>query len=68
MAAVLMLQEYNVGTAIAIIAYGGATLVVGTQHLRLNLRVGSFYQFIGKLSIQPNNEENMITFGAFTEK
>ncbi|MFS7926841.1 hypothetical protein Hanom_Chr04g00301861 [Helianthus anomalus] len=50
------LQEYNVETAIAIIADGGATLAVDTQHLRLNLRVGSLYQFIGELSIQPDNE------------
>ncbi|KAJ0482484.1 hypothetical protein HanIR_Chr13g0654431 [Helianthus annuus] len=50
------LQEYNVETAIAVIADGGATLAVDTQHLRLNLRVGSLYQFIGELSIQPHNE------------
>ncbi|KAJ9536958.1 hypothetical protein OSB04_029691 [Centaurea solstitialis] len=50
------LQEYNVETAIAVIADGGATLLVDTQHLRLNLREGSIYQFIGELSIQPNNE------------
>ncbi|KAM0070112.1 hypothetical protein Hdeb2414_s0001g00009511 [Helianthus debilis subsp. tardiflorus] len=50
------LQEYNVETAVAVIADGGATLAVDTQHLRLNLRVGSLYQFIGELSIQPDNE------------
>ncbi|CAH1453378.1 CST complex subunit TEN1 isoform X2 [Lactuca sativa] len=50
------LQEHNVESAIAIIADGGVTLAVDTQHLRLNLRVGSLYQFIGELSIQPNNE------------
>ncbi|KAI3690085.1 hypothetical protein L2E82_48060 [Cichorium intybus] len=50
------LQEYNVETAIAVIADGGATLAIDTQHLRLNLRVGSLYQFIGELSIQPNND------------
>ncbi|KVH91695.1 CST complex subunit TEN1 [Cynara cardunculus var. scolymus] len=50
------LQEYNVETAIAVIADGGATLAVDTQHLRLNLRMGSIYQFIGELSIQPSNE------------
>lgn len=50
------LQEYNVETAIAIVADGGATLAIDTQHLRLNLRVGSLYQFIGELSIQPNND------------
>ncbi|CAI9290900.1 unnamed protein product [Lactuca saligna] len=50
------LQEHDVESAIAIIADGGVTLAVDTQHLRLNLRVGSLYQFIGELSIQPNNE------------
>ncbi|PWA86932.1 hypothetical protein CTI12_AA135750 [Artemisia annua] len=50
------LEVYNVETAIAVIADGGATLAVDTQHLRINLRVGSLYQFIGELSIQPNNE------------
>ncbi|KAI3768091.1 hypothetical protein L2E82_18523 [Cichorium intybus] len=53
---VARLQEYNVETAIAIVADGGATLAIDTQHLRLNLRVGSLYQFIGELSIQPNND------------
>ncbi|GJZ62197.1 CST complex subunit TEN1 [Tanacetum coccineum] len=50
------LEVYNVETAIAVIADGGATLAVDTQHLRINLRAGSLYQFIGELSIQPNNE------------
>nr|GFB68790.1 CST complex subunit TEN1 [Tanacetum cinerariifolium] len=50
------LEVYNVETAIAVIADGGATLAVDTKHLRINLRVGSLYQFIGELSIQPNNE------------
>ncbi|KAJ9561785.1 hypothetical protein OSB04_006945 [Centaurea solstitialis] len=35
----LLLQEYNVGTTIVVIADGGATLAVDTQHLRLNLRM-----------------------------
>ncbi|KAD6453657.1 hypothetical protein E3N88_08363 [Mikania micrantha] len=52
------LQEYNVETAIAVIADGGATLAVDTRHLRLDLRVGSLYQFIGELSIQPTNENS----------
>lgn len=55
------LQEHNVESAIAIIADGGVTLAVDTQHLRLNLRVGSLYQFIGELSIQPNNEVHKLT-------
>ncbi|KAL7596437.1 hypothetical protein Lser_V15G30084 [Lactuca serriola] len=57
------LQEHNVESAIAIIADGGVTLAVDTQHLRLNLRVGSLYQFIGELSIQPNNEIHNIYWG-----
>ncbi|GLT68683.1 hypothetical protein SLA2020_408920 [Shorea laevis] len=51
------LQEYTVETAIAVIADGGATLRIDTQHLRdLSFRVGSIYQFIGELHIQPDNE------------
>ncbi|WCJ24835.1 CST complex subunit TEN1 [Euphorbia peplus] len=51
------LEEYNVETAIAIIADGNATLKIGTQHLRnLSFRIGSVYQFIGELVIQPENE------------
>ncbi|KAM7488121.1 hypothetical protein LguiB_025605 [Lonicera macranthoides] len=51
------LQDYNVETAIATIVDGSASLKIDTQHLSLNLRVGSFYQFIGELHIQqPNNE------------
>nr|XP_043630652.1 CST complex subunit TEN1 [Erigeron canadensis] len=50
------LQKYSVETAIAIIADGSATLAVDTQHLRLDLHVGSLYQFIGELWIQPSNE------------
>ncbi|PPR99444.1 hypothetical protein GOBAR_AA21230 [Gossypium barbadense] len=51
------LQEYSVETAIAVIADQGATLKVDTQHLReLSFRIGSIFQFIGELNIQPNNE------------
>ncbi|KAK8329304.1 hypothetical protein V6Z12_A11G310400 [Gossypium hirsutum] len=51
------LQEYSVETAIAVIADQGATLKVDTQHLReLSFRIGSKFQFIGELNIQPNNE------------
>ncbi|MBA0803842.1 hypothetical protein Gohar_014010 [Gossypium harknessii] len=53
----IMLQEYSVETAIAVIADQGATLKVDTQHLReLSFRIGSIFQFIGELNIQPNNE------------
>ncbi|XVF41825.1 hypothetical protein PTKIN_Ptkin01aG0311500 [Pterospermum kingtungense] len=51
------LQEYSVETAIAVIADQSATLKIDTQHLReLSFRVGSIFQFIGELHIQPNNE------------
>lgn len=51
------LQEYSVETAIAIIADGSAVLKIDSQHLRdLSFRVGSIYQFIGELHIQPDNE------------
>ncbi|KAK9292279.1 hypothetical protein L1049_020243 [Liquidambar formosana] len=51
------LQEYSVETAIAIVIDGSANLKIDTQHLRdLNFRVGSIYQFIGELFIQPDNE------------
>ncbi|KAJ4835366.1 hypothetical protein Tsubulata_021299 [Turnera subulata] len=51
------LQEYTVETAIAIIADGNAILPVDTQHLRdLSFRIGSIYQFIGELLIQPGDK------------
>ncbi|KAF8401419.1 hypothetical protein HHK36_012358 [Tetracentron sinense] len=54
------LQEYSVETAIAIISDGSARLKINTEHLRdLNFRVGSIYQFIGELVIEPNNETMM---------
>ncbi|KAE8675419.1 topless-related protein 3-like [Hibiscus syriacus] len=50
------LQEYSVETAMAVIADLGATLKIDTQHLReLGFRIGSIFQFIGELHIQPNN-------------
>ncbi|KAF4359289.1 hypothetical protein F8388_009946 [Cannabis sativa] len=52
-----MLQEYSVETAIAMVVDGSAKLKINTEHLRnLSLRIGSFYQFIGELLIQPDNE------------
>ncbi|KAL3648652.1 hypothetical protein CASFOL_005055 [Castilleja foliolosa] len=51
-----MLQDYNLETAIALIVDAGANLKVDTQHLKLNLRPGSIYQFIGELHIEPTNE------------
>ncbi|KAF4392440.1 hypothetical protein G4B88_005399 [Cannabis sativa] len=51
------LQEYSVETAIAMVVDGSAKLKINTEHLRnLSLRIGSFYQFIGELLIQPDNE------------
>ncbi|KAF7145831.1 hypothetical protein RHSIM_Rhsim04G0227800 [Rhododendron simsii] len=50
------LQEYSVENAVALIIDGNGTLKIDTQHLNLNLRLGSIYQFIGELLIQPNNE------------
>ncbi|XP_061971428.1 CST complex subunit TEN1 [Populus nigra] len=51
------LQEYTVETAIAVVADGNATLKIDTQHLRdISFRIGSTYQFIGELLIQPDSE------------
>ncbi|XP_021692746.2 CST complex subunit TEN1 isoform X2 [Hevea brasiliensis] len=51
------LQEYTVETAIAIVVDGNAILKIDTQHLRdLSFRIGSVYQFIGELLIQPDDE------------
>ncbi|ESQ29739.1 hypothetical protein EUTSA_v10023757mg [Eutrema salsugineum] len=52
-----MLRGYSVETAIGVIEDGGKSLKINAQHLRdLSLRVGSIYQFIGEIHIQPNNE------------
>lgn len=50
------LQEYDIETAIASIVEGNASLKIDTQHLKVNLRIGSLYQFIGELLIGPSNE------------
>ncbi|KZV34964.1 hypothetical protein F511_04938 [Dorcoceras hygrometricum] len=50
------LQEYTLETAVAVIIDGDASLKVDTQHLKLDLRPGSLYQFIGELDIEPTNE------------
>ncbi|KAL9393044.1 hypothetical protein Peur_012329 [Populus x canadensis] len=51
------LQEHTVETAIAVVADGNATLKIDTQHLRdISFRIGSTYQFIGELLIQPDSE------------
>ncbi|KAF2314790.1 hypothetical protein GH714_033583 [Hevea brasiliensis] len=47
----------TVETAIAIVVDGNAILKIDTQHLRdLSFRIGSVYQFIGELLIQPDDE------------
>ncbi|GLJ44329.1 hypothetical protein SUGI_0928200 [Cryptomeria japonica] len=49
------LQEFSVETAVAVIADEGATFRIDTQNLRdINFRIGSLYQFIGELFIQPD--------------
>ncbi|XP_027115974.1 CST complex subunit TEN1 [Coffea arabica] len=50
------LQEYDIETAIASIVEGNASLKIDTQHLKVNLRIGSLYQFIGELLIDPSNQ------------
>ncbi|KAK2631442.1 hypothetical protein EUGRSUZ_H03265 [Eucalyptus grandis] len=53
----LRLQEYSVETTIAMIVDGDASLKIDTQHLRdHSFHIGSIYQFIDELSIQPDNE------------
>ncbi|CAL5395735.1 unnamed protein product [Camellia sinensis] len=50
------LQDYSVETTLVVIIDGNASLKIDTQHLNVNLQVGSIYQFIGELIIQPTNE------------
>ncbi|KAG7588529.1 hypothetical protein ISN44_As07g008590 [Arabidopsis suecica] len=52
-----MLSGYSVETAIGVIEDGSKSLKINTQNLRdVSFRVGSIYQFIGELHIEPNNE------------
>ncbi|KAF8106776.1 hypothetical protein N665_0133s0015 [Sinapis alba] len=52
-----LLKGYSVETAIGVIEDGEKSLKINTQHLRdVSFRVGSIYQFIGELHIEPNNE------------
>ncbi|XP_071940274.1 CST complex subunit TEN1 isoform X3 [Coffea arabica] len=55
------LQEYDIETAIASIVEGNASLKIDTQHLKVNLRIGSLYQFIGELLIDPSNQGSFCT-------
>ncbi|KAH1195866.1 CST complex subunit TEN1 [Glycine max] len=51
------LHEYSIETGLATIIDGDDILKVSTKHLRdLTFQVGSVYQFIGELLIQPDNE------------
>ncbi|WMV09893.1 hypothetical protein MTR67_003278, partial [Solanum verrucosum] len=50
------LQDYDVETAVAVIVDRNASLKVDTQHLNINLRIGSIFQFIGELLLEPDNE------------
>ncbi|KAK7284401.1 hypothetical protein RJT34_19146 [Clitoria ternatea] len=51
------LNEYSLETGVATIIDGNDILKVSTEHLRdLTFQVGSVYQFIGELLIQPDNE------------
>lgn len=53
------LEEYSVETAIAMVVDGDAKLKINTEHLReISFRIGSTYQFIGELLIQPDNQVN----------
>lgn len=56
------LSGYSVETAIGVIEDGGKSLKINTQNLRdISFRVGSIYQFIGELHIEPNNEVSCFT-------
>ncbi|KAL2922975.1 CST complex subunit TEN1 [Bienertia sinuspersici] len=50
------LLDYAVVTAVAVIADGSATLMIDTQHLKMNFRVGSIYQFIGELFLESDRQ------------
>lgn len=51
------LQEYSSETGLAIVIDGNDILKVNAEHLTdLTFQVGSVYQFIGELLIQPDNE------------
>lgn len=51
------LRGYSIETALGVIEDGGKSLKINTHNLRdVSFRVGSIYQFIGELHIQPNNE------------
>ncbi|KAF3597781.1 hypothetical protein DY000_02020435 [Brassica cretica] len=55
-----LLKGYSVETAIGVIEDGEKSLKINTQHLRdVSFRVGSVYQFLGELHIEPNNERTV---------
>ncbi|CAI9119040.1 OLC1v1020695C1 [Oldenlandia corymbosa var. corymbosa] len=54
------LQEYDLETAIASLVEANSSLKIDTQHLKVNLRVGSLYQFIGELLVNSDNNEAIL--------
>ncbi|RAL54278.1 unnamed protein product [Cuscuta campestris] len=50
------LQDYDVESASAIVVDDNASLKIDTQHLNVNIRPGSIYQFIGELHFGSGNE------------
>ncbi|KAK2419052.1 CST complex subunit TEN1 [Trifolium repens] len=51
------LQEYSLETGLATVNYGSDILKVSIEQLKdLKFQVGSVYQFIGELLIQPDNK------------
>ncbi|CAI9119041.1 OLC1v1020695C2 [Oldenlandia corymbosa var. corymbosa] len=57
---VCRLQEYDLETAIASLVEANSSLKIDTQHLKVNLRVGSLYQFIGELLVNSDNNEAIL--------
>ncbi|KAL1188082.1 CST complex subunit TEN1 [Cardamine amara subsp. amara] len=52
-----MLRGYSNETALCVIEDGNKSLKINTQNLSdLSFKIGSIYQFIGELHIEPNNE------------
>eukprot|EP00246_Nothoceros_aenigmaticus_P017112 TRINITY_DN814_c0_g2_i2.p1 TRINITY_DN814_c0_g2~~TRINITY_DN814_c0_g2_i2.p1 ORF type:complete len:133 (+),score=2.56 TRINITY_DN814_c0_g2_i2:168-566(+) len=55
------LLSYDAETAMAVIADGGSSIRVDTQHLRcVPLRISSLFQFIGELQIPATSSPQMV--------
>ncbi|KAL8142840.1 hypothetical protein V2J09_015872 [Rumex salicifolius] len=54
------LEKYDVRAASAIIVDGSSTLTIDTEHLTINFRIGSVYQFIGELDILPDDDQAIL--------